>query len=153
MSLKEQIDNDFKQAMISKDELGLSVSRLLKSAIKNAEIDKGAELDDEAVVAVVEKQAKQRRDSIDQFDKAGRTDLSEKEKAELVIIEKYLPEKMSEEEIRTVVSGVVADNAGQDGSAGSPQDFGRVMGMAMGQLKGKADGALVQKIVRELMES
>lgn len=145
MSLKEQIDKDFKQAMVTKDELGLSVSRLLKSAIKNAEIDKGAELNDEAVVAVVEKQAKQRRDSIEQFDKAGRTDLSSREMAELKIIEKYLPEKMSEEEVRNIVSGIVAKNTGQD--------FGRVMGMAMGQLKGQADGALVQKIVRELMES
>lgn len=149
----EQIDNDFKQAMISKDELGLSVSRLLKSAIKNAEIDKGSELDDESVILVIEKQAKQRRDSIEQFDKAGRTDLSEKEKAELAIIEKYLPEKMSEEDVRAIVSKIVSENAGQDGSTGSPQAFGRVMGMAMGKLKGQADGAMVQKIVRELMGS
>jgi len=145
MSLKEQIDNDFKQAMISKDELGLSVSRLLKSAIKNAEIDKGEELDDAGIITVIEKQAKQRRDSIEQFDKAGRGDLSEKEKAELEIIEKYLPEKMSEEDVRAIVQKIVSENEGQD--------FGRVMGAAMGQLKGQADGAMVQKIVRELMES
>lgn len=144
MSLKEQIDIDFKKAMVEKDELGLSVSRLLKTAIKNVEIEKRSEIDDEAVVAVIEKQAKQRRDSIEQFDKAGRTDLSEKEKAELVIIEKYLPEKMPEADVRQTIEKILAENAGAD--------FGRIMGKSMSELKGQADGDLVQKIVRELME-
>lgn len=141
MSLKNQINESANQALTQRDELGLSVFRLLKSAIKNAEIAKGHELTEEETIAVLEKQAKQRRDSIEQFEKANRVDLAEKEKAELEIISKFLPEKMTEEDIRATVKEVVGSNEGAD--------FGRIMGMAMGKLKGQADGATVQKIVRE----
>lgn len=144
MSLKSKIEESFKAAMTEKNELELGLFRLIKSAIKNNEIDAGHELDDNEVIAVLEKQAKQRRDSIDQFEKAGRTELAQHEKDELVIIEKFLPEKMSEEEIRAVVKAKIA---GMEGA-----DFGRVMGAVMGELKGKADGATVQKVLKEELE-
>lgn len=143
MTLKEQIENATNQALTQQDKLGLSVFRLVKSAIKNTEIEKGRELTDEEVIVVLEKQAKQRKDSIEQFENAKRQDLADKEKAELSLIEKFLPEKMGEEEIRSIVKDKVAELP--------DQDFGRVMGAAMAELKGKADGATVQRIVREEM--
>lgn len=141
MSLKSQIEEAAQKALVEHNERELGVFRMLKSAIKNKEIDLGHDLSDEEVVAVLENQAKQRRDSIDQFEKAGRNELAATEKAELEIISKYLPEKMSEEDIRPIVKQKVAELAGQD--------FGRIMGAVMGELKGKADGATVQKVVKE----
>lgn len=143
MSIKEDIEEQLKQAMIAKDELTLSVLRMVKSAVKNMEIEKGHELDDAEMIAVLEKQAKQRKDSIEQYDAGNRADLSEREKSELTLIEKFLPEKMGEDEVREIVKKKVTELAGQD--------FGRVMGAVMGELKGKADGGLVQKIVKEEM--
>jgi uncharacterized protein YqeY len=143
MSLKAQIEEAFKNALTEKNELELGLFRLIKSAIKNNEIDAGHELNDDEVIQVLERQAKQRRDSIEQFEAAGRNELAQHERDELAIIEKFLPEKMSEEEIRTVVKNKVAENAGAD--------FGRVMGAVMGELKGKADGATVQRILKEEM--
>ena len=149
MLVMDQIDELFKKSMSEKDEVSLSVARLLKSAIKNAEIEKKSELSDDEVMAVLTKQAKQRRDSIEQYEKGGRPELAEKERAELVIIEKFLPEKMDEGKIREIVKKKVAEHEG-DPSTGSGQvDFGRVMGAVMGELKGKADGGTVQKIVKE----
>lgn len=143
MTLKQQIDENMMRAMKEKSETELSLFRMLKSSIKNTEIAKGHELEDDEVLVVLEKEAKQRKDSIAQYESGGRADLAEVEKKELAIIEAYLPEKMSEEDVRKVVREVIEGNAGAD--------FGRVMGMAMGKLKGQADGALVQKIVREEM--
>jgi uncharacterized protein YqeY len=145
MSLREDIEASFKKALTEHNELELGLFRLIKSAIKNVEIDAGHELTDDEIMAVLEKQAKQRKDSISQFEEAGRTELAEHEKAELAIIEKFLPEKMGEEEIRAVVKTKVAENEGAD--------FGRVMGAVMGELKGKADGATVQRILKEEMSS
>lgn len=143
MSLREDIETSFKKALTEHNDLELGLFRLIKSAIKNVEIDAGHELTDEEILAVLEKQAKQRKDSITQFEQAGRNELAEHEKAELAIIEKFLPEKMSEDEIRAVVKAKIAEN--QDA------DFGRVMGAVMGELKGKADGGTVQRILKEEM--
>lgn len=143
MSLKEQIDEKMKEAMVAKSELELGLFRMIKSSIKNTEIAKGHELDDEEVLSVLEKEAKQRKDSIEQYEKGGRSDLAETEKKELTIIEEYLPEKMGEDEIRKAVHTIIAEN--------KEADFGKIMGMAMGKLKGQADGGHVQKIVREEM--
>jgi uncharacterized protein len=151
MTLKEQIDDKMKQAMRDKAEAELSLFRMLKSSIKNVEIDKGHELEDDEVLVVLEKEAKQRRDSIAQYEAGDRADLAETEKKELAIIEQYLPEKMGEDEVRKAVQDAISAVEKADGSASSPQSFGKVMGMAMGKLKGQADGALVQKIVREEM--
>lgn len=141
MTLREQIEDSMKKAMLEQRELELGLYRLLKSAIKNQEIEVGHELSDDEVINVLEKQAKQRRDSTFQFEKAGRSELAQHEKDELAIIEKFLPEKMSEEEIRTVIKAKIAEVGNGD--------FGRVMGAVMGELKGKADGAAVQRILKE----
>lgn len=141
MSLREQIEVMANTAMKEHKEVELGLFRLIKSAIKNTEIEKGHELSDEEVMVVLEKQAKQRRDSITQFESAGRQDLAEKEKQELALIEALLPEKMNEEAIRETVKKIVSEHTGED--------FGRVMGAVMAELKGKADGATVQRIVKE----
>jgi uncharacterized protein YqeY len=145
MSLQAQIDERMKKAMIEKDELNLPLMRMLKSVIKNAEIEKGEELDDAEVISVLEKQAKQRKDSIEQYEAGDRKDLADHEKAELAIILEFLPEKMGEDEIREVVKAKIAEMAGAD--------FGKVMGASMAELKGKADGGTVQRIVKEEMDA
>jgi len=142
MNIVEEIDQELKNAMLEKKELELSVYRSIKTALKNAEIEKKSEeLSEGEILSVLEKQAKQRRDSISEYEKGNRADLAEKEKAELVIIEKFLPEKMSEDEVREIVKKKVAEMSGAQ--------FGQVMGAVMGELKGKADGGAVQKIVQE----
>lgn len=141
MNLKEKIEQEAITAQKEHREDELNLYRFLKSAVKNAEISVGHELNDEEVLVVLEKQAKQRRDSIEQFAAASRDDLVQKEKTELKIIETMLPSKMNEEEVRNAVKGIVAKNP--------DADFGRTMGMVMSQLKGKADGSLVQKVVKE----
>lgn len=141
MTIKEQIEGQIKKAMVEHSEADLNLYRMLKSVIKNTEIAKGHELDDAGVTAVLETQAKQRRDSIEQYKSGGRDDLAAKEEYELKAIESYLPEKLGEADVAKVVDEVIAANP--------EADFGRVMGMAMGKLKGQADGALVQKVVKE----
>ena len=148
MSVKEQIFSDLKEAMKAKDQDKLRVLRSLKAKLMVAEIAerKGGEgsLSDEATIQVITKAAKQRKESIDQFTKGGRTDLVANEEVELAIIEAYLPEMMSEEELRKIVINKI-NVVGASG----PQDMGKVMGPLMGELRGKADGALVSKIVKE----
>jgi hypothetical protein len=143
MTISEQIDSLLKEAMIAKDEQATGLYRLLKSALKNAEIEKRSELEGADVVRVLEKEAKQRRDSIEQYRAGNREDLAAHEESELKVIESFLPEKMGEDEVRAEIKKIISANEGQD--------FGRTMGAVMGQLKGKADGALVQRIVREEM--
>jgi len=143
MTIIEQIDSLLKEAMIAKDEQATGLYRLLKSALKNAEIEKRSELEEADVIRVLEKEAKQRRDSIEQYRAGNREDLALHEESELKVIEGFLPEKMGEDEVRAEIKKIISINEGQD--------FGRTMGMVMGQLKGKADGALVQRIVREEM--
>lgn len=145
MDLKAQIDEKMKEAMRSKDVEALSLFRMLKSAIKNEEISKKAELEDSDIIAVLEKQAKQRKDSIEQYEQGGRSDLANKEKSELEVINKFLPEKMSEEDVRETVKTKIASMP--------DAQFGQVMGACMSELKGKADGQLVQNIVKEEMGS
>lgn len=134
--------------MREKDAVRLNVLRSLKAAILQKEISerKGGEgeLSDEQVNAVIMKSAKQRKESIDQYEKYERKDLADKEKEELTIIESYLPKMLSEDEVRDVVKSVI-DETG----ASSPQEMGKVMGRVMPQLKGKADGALINKVVKE----
>ncbi|MBW6431786.1 GatB/YqeY domain-containing protein [Patescibacteria group bacterium] len=145
MNLQAQIDEKMKEAMRSQDVEALSLFRMLKSAIKNEEISKKAELEDADIIAVLEKQAKQRKDSIEQYEQGGRPDLADKEKSELKVIEEFLPEKMNEEEIRETVKAKIASMP--------DAQFGQVMGACMSELKGKADGQLVQNIVKEEMGS
>jgi len=151
-STYEKILRDLKEAMRTKDTPRLQVLRSLKAKILEKEISerKGSDatLSDSQVQEVLMKAAKQRKDSISQFRDAGRTDLQDTEEYELNVIESYLPEMMSEAEIRALASEVI-DNTG----AASPSDMGRVMGALMPKVKGKADGALVNRVVRELLES
>lgn len=148
MSIKDKIISDIKEAMKAKEQDKLRVLRSLKAKLMEKEISerKGGEakLTDDQAVEVLMKAAKQRKESIEQFEEGGRDDLAENEKAELKIIEAYLPEMMSEDEVREVVKEKI-DQLGASGM----QDMGKVMGPLMGQLKGKADGSVVSKVVKE----
>ncbi|RUM86962.1 MAG: GatB/YqeY domain-containing protein [Thermovibrio sp.] len=146
MSLKERLKADMKEAMKAKDKLKLSTIRMINSLIKNAEIEKRGELSDEEIVQLLMKYAKQRRESIEMYEKGGRQDLVEKERAELEIVESYLPKQMSEEELREVVKRAIEETG-----ASSPKDIGKVMKAVMPKVKGRADGSLVNRIARELL--
>ncbi len=144
MQLKEQLTQDLKTAMRAKDSDTRNTLRGLQAAIKQVEIDGGQVLDDEGVLTVLTKQAKQRRESIAEYQKAGRDDLVEAEQKDLVVIERYLPTMMDRSDIEVVVKQVIADTGAE-----GPKDMGKVMGPVMAQLKGKADGKLVNQVVRE----
>ena len=143
MSLKDQITEDMKNAMRAKDTIRLGTIRLLLAAVKQREVDERIELDDGAVVAIIEKLIKQRKDSISQFQAAKRDDLVAIESAELIILQAYMPEQMSEAEVAAVVAKAVAEV----GAAG-PQDMGKVMGLVKSQLAGKADMGVVSAQVK-----
>ncbi|MCB8917947.1 MAG: GatB/YqeY domain-containing protein [Ardenticatenaceae bacterium] len=148
MSLKEQLRNDMADAMRSKDTGRRDVLRMMIAAVKQTEVDGGQELDDDGVLAVLAKQAKQRRESISDSEKAGRPDLAAQEQAELVIIEAYLPQKMSREEVEVVARQVIAELGVSD-----VKGMGRVMGQMMARLKDQADGQVVSQVVRELLQN
>ncbi|MEY4699258.1 MAG: hypothetical protein RIR85_678 [Pseudomonadota bacterium] len=143
MSLKEQITEDMKNAMRAKDTGRLGTIRLLLAAMKQKEVDERIELDDAAVIAIVEKLIKQRKDSISQFQAANRDDLVAIENAELVVLQAYMPAQMSEAEVAAVVAKVVAEVG-----ASGPQDMGKVMGVVKPQLAGKADMGIVSAQVK-----
>ena len=145
--LKQQLKDDLKKAMLAKDSETTSVLRMVISAVGYFEIQKGGagyEATDEDVLQVIQKEAKQRRDSIEQFRNGGREELALKEEKELQMLQIYLPQQMTEEEIKNLVEEAIAQTG-----ASSPQDMGKVMGALMPKTKGKADGTLVSKIVRE----
>ena len=143
MSLKEQITEDMKNAMRAKDTGRLGTIRLLLAAMKQKEVDERVELDDAAVIAIVEKLIKQRKDSISQFQAANREDLVAIENAELVVLQAYMPAQMSEAEVAAVVAKAVAEVG-----ATGPQDMGKVMGIVKPQLAGKADMGVVSAQVK-----
>ncbi len=146
MGLKEQLENDLKQAIRSKDELRKTTLRLLLAAIKNAEIAKLGELDEKELTAVISQQVKQRRESIAQFAKGGREDLVAQEEGELKILLGYLPPQLSEEEIRARAREVI-----EQVEATGLSQMGEVMRVLMPQLKGTADGQVVSRIVKEIL--
>ncbi|MDX1614822.1 MAG: GatB/YqeY domain-containing protein [Candidatus Promineifilaceae bacterium] len=148
MSLKDQLRADLASAMREGDPFKRDTLRMLVAAIKQEEVDRQVNLHDEGVSMVLSKQAKQRRESIEDARRAGRDDLVENEMAELALIESYLPEMLGPEEIEQEASQVIAET----GATGI-KDMGRVMGQLMPRLQGKADGKLVSKIVRELLQS
>ncbi len=143
MSLKDQITEDMKNAMRAKDTARLGTIRLLLAAMKQKEVDERIELDDGAVVAIIEKLIKQRKDSISQFQAAKRDDLVAIENAELIVLQAYMPEQMSEAEVAAVVAKAVAEV----GATGT-QDMGKVMGLVKSQLAGKADMGVVSAQVK-----
>lgn len=143
MSLKAQITEDMKTAMRAKDSERLGTIRLLLAAMKQKEVDERVELDDAAVIAIVDKLIKQRKDSIAAFEGAGRQDLADKEKAEMAVLTTYLPARMSAEEVSTAVKAIVAELG-----ASGPGDMGKVMGAVKAQLAGKADMGQVSAAVK-----
>ncbi len=148
MSLKEQFNEDLKTAMKSGDKLRTETLRSLKSALKYAEIQAGHPFDDSEVLGVVMQQAKQRRDSITEFEKGQRPDLIEKEAAELAILQTYLPNQLSEAEIEAKARAVIAELGVTDA-----KNIGPVMKRLSTDLKGQADGKLINQVVRRLLGS
>ena len=143
MSLKEKISDDMKTAMRAKDSGRLATIRLINAAIKQKEVDERIELNDDQVLSVIEKMIKQRKDSISQFEAGGRQDLADIEKAELVVLNAYMPAQMSEVEVQAEVTAAVA----AVGAAG-PQDMGKVMGVLKPKLAGRADMTAVSAMVK-----
>jgi len=141
--LKKRITDDMKSAMKAKDKQTLKAVRMILEAIKQKEIDERIELDDAQVMTVIQKMVKQRKDSISQFSDAGRTDLVEIEEAELEIINNYMPEQLSDEEVESVV-----DRAINDSGANSMKDMGKLMGMLKPRLQGKADMSIVSQLIK-----
>ena len=143
MSLKEQITEDMKTAMRAKDTARLGTIRLLQAAMKQKEVDERVELDDTAVIAIVDKLIKQRKDSVAAYESANRQDLADIERNEMKVLEVYLPQRLSAEEITAAVQAIVT----QVGASG-PGDMGKVMGAVKTQLAGKADMGLVSAAVK-----
>jgi uncharacterized protein YqeY len=143
MSLKNRISDDMKAAMRARDAERLSAIRLLLAAVKQKEIDERVELDDAQIVGVVDKQVKQRRDSIAQYEQAGRQDLADRERAEIDVLSAYLPQQASEAEIAAEIDAAIAAT----GAAG-PQDMGKVMGLLKTKLAGRTDLSAVSGQVR-----
>ena len=141
MSLFQEVENDFQQALKEKKQDVVSTLRMLLAALKNEQIKKQAELEDSDVTKVLKSEIKKRKESIDEYTKANRPELAETEKKELDILEKYLPDQMSEDDVRAKVKEIIAKI--------DSDNFGQIMGQVMGQLKDQADGALVKKIVEE----
>jgi uncharacterized protein YqeY len=142
--MKKQLMEDMKKYMKEKNKLALNTVKMVNAEIKKQEVDKQRELTDEEITTVIEKQIKNRKDSVEQYKSAGRDDLAEQESQEIEVLKKYLPEQLSEEEIEKIVSEVVEEVGAKDKS-----DFGKVMGKVMPKVKGKADGNLVKKIVEK----
>ena len=153
MTLKEQITEDMKTAMRAKDSERLGTIRLLLSAIKQKEVDERVVVDDVMAVAIVDKLIKQRKDSIEAFEKAERKDLADKEKAELLVLQAYLPARLSADEVTAEVKAIVAALAAELGRAVGPADMGKVMGAVKAQLAGKADMGQVSAAVKAALAS
>lgn len=148
MSLQDRLTDDMKQAMKDREagKLRLSVIRMARASIKYVEIDRGKQLSDDEVLDVLAKEVKMRRDSLEEFKKGNRPDLVENLEREIAILMQYLPQQLDESEIRTLVAEAVA----QTGAAG-PKEMGKVMAALMPKVKGRADGKLVNAIVKELL--
>ena len=146
MSLSERLNEDMKQAMKSQDKFKLSVIRMVRSAIKNIEIDQRKTLDDNEVLEVLSREIKQRKDSLQEFGKAGRDDLTESLQAEIAILMEYLPQQLTEEEVKAIVQQTI-----QEVGASSKADMGKVMGALMPKVKGLADGKIVNQYVQQLL--
>ncbi|MCB5950501.1 GatB/YqeY domain-containing protein [Enterococcus sp. BWT-B8] len=147
MSLLTTLNDDIKTAMKAKDKNSLAVLRLLKTGIQNEQINVGRDLNGDEELTVLSREMKQRKDSLMEFEKAGREDLVEKAKIEIAIVEKYMPEQLSEEDLRKIVTAAIEKT-----EATSQAEFGKVMGAVMPQIKGKADGNSVNAMVKELLQ-
>ena len=144
MSLKQRLTDDMKAAMKGGDKASLGVIRLVNAAIKQREVDERVELDDAQVLAVMEKMVKQRKDSVSQFEAAAREDLATIERAEIEVIQRYLPEKLGEAEVQAAIDAAIAET----GAAG-PADMGKVMGVLKPKLAGQADMGQVSALLKK----
>ncbi len=148
MNLEARLDQNIKQAMIAKDQSRLDVLRFLKSAVKYAKLDKsGSVFTDADILQVVQKQIKQRRESIQQFEGGNRQDLADKEKKELSVLEEYMPEQLSDDDLRAVLEAVVRES-----QATSKKDFGRVMRLSAEKLAGSADNKRISEFLGKLLK-
>ncbi len=148
MSLLKKLQEEMKSAMKSGDKERLATIRMLISEIKKVQIDSKKELSDDEIIKILQKYAKQRKDSIEQYKKAGREDLAEKEERELKIVQEFLPKPLSEEEIEKIVEEVI-----QETGASSMKDMGKVMKVVMEKAQGRAEGSVVSKIVKAKLSS
>lgn len=146
MSLIQQLDQDMKTAMKQKDKEKLSTIRMVRAAIKKLEIDKRHELSEEDVLEVLVREIKQRKDSFNEYEKAGRNDLAQKEKLEIEILSNYLPAQLDEEELHQIVADAIALSG-----ATSKKEMGKVMGAVLPLVKGRADSKLVNQLVQRLL--
>ncbi|MFD1772903.1 GatB/YqeY domain-containing protein [Paenibacillus rhizophilus] len=147
MNLSERLNEDMKQAMKSKDKFKLSTIRMVRSTIKNLEIDLKRTLDDNEVLDILSREIKQRKDALQEFEKAGRDELAASNKAEIEIIQQYLPEQLSEEEIQVIVQQTI-----QETGASSKSEMGKVMSALLPKVKGRADGKLVNQAVLKFLQ-
>lgn len=148
MSLLSRFDEDLKAALKRSESVRLSVLRLVKAAVKNRQIEKGRELDDEEVLSVLSTLAKQRRESIDQYSRCGREDLADRERDELSILQSYMPAQLTPEQIDELIRAAVTESEARD-----ERDIGKVMRLLVPRIKGVADGKQVNERIRELMRS
>ena len=149
MTIKERLMADFKEAMKSHDEVAKNTISFARAAIKQYEIDnRGVELDDQGICAILSKQVKMRKDALSDFEKAGRTDLLDSYKAEIAILEKYLPEQLSEDKIKEII----AETATELNIEKSMSNMGKLMGPVMAKVKGVADGGVVKKLVQDYLK-
>lgn len=146
MSLSERLNDDMKQAMKDQNKFRLSVLRMIRSSIKNLEIERRRPLDDQEVLDILNRELKQRKESLQEFEKAGRNDLADTLKAEIEIIAEYMPKPLSEQELESIVKQTIAEVG-----ASSKADMGKVMGALMPKVKGRADGKLVNQLVQQLL--
>lgn len=147
MSLAERLNDDMKQAMKAQDKFRLSTIRMVRASVKNQEIELRRPLEDNEVLEILSREVKQRKDSLQEFTKAGRDDLAKDLEAEIAIIAQYLPEQLTEEEIKAIVTQTI-----QETGASSKADMGKLMGALMPKVKGRADGKLVNQIVQQLLQ-
>ncbi|MEG0255676.1 MAG: GatB/YqeY domain-containing protein [Vagococcus sp.] len=146
MSLLDTLNNDIKVAMRSKDKEALAILRMIKTSIQNEQINKGDALSSEEELTLVSREMKQRKEALVEFEKADRADLIEQAKIGISIVSRYLPEQLSDEELRAIITEAIASV-----DASSMKDFGKVMGVVMPKTKGKADGQKVNALVKELI--
>ena len=144
MSILDRLNEDMKKAMKNKDKERLSVIRMVKSSFQNEQIKLGRELNEEESLTVLGREVKQRKDSLHEFEKAGRDDLASKLQQELEVLQDYLPKQLTEEEVNAIVIETIAEVG-----ATSKADMGKVMGAIMPKVKGKADGGLVNRLVQQ----
>ena len=147
MSLKEKLNNDFKEAMRNRDQLRKNVITLIRSEIKQIEVDKRIELEEQDIIEIISRQLKQRKDALEEFNKGNREDLAKQAEEEAQILLSYLPEQLSEEEITKIIKETIAETG-----ANSIKEMGKVMAAIMPKVKGIADGKLVNQIVREQLQ-